>query len=57
MARKPMKIKVKKNALHRTLGVKKGKKLTADQIAVKKGDSALTKKRKIFAQNARKWRH
>lgn len=50
-------IKVKKGALHKQLGVKPGKKLTAKQEAIKPGDSALTKKRKIFAQNARKWNH
>ncbi len=57
MARKPMNLKLKKGALHKELGVKAGKKLTAKQITVHKGDSKLEKKRKVFAENARKWKH
>lgn len=50
-------LKLKKGALHKQLGVKQGKKLSSSQIAVKPGDSTLTKKRKQFAINARKWHH
>ena len=46
-----------KGLLHKNLGVKKGKKLTSKQIAVKPGDSTAVKRRKIFAQNAKKWHH
>ena len=46
-----------KGLLHKNLGVKQGKKLTSSQIAVKPGDSAAVKKRKVFAQNAKKWHH
>jgi len=49
--------KANRGLLHKNLGVKAGKKLTASQIAVKPGDSAAVKKRKVFAQNARKWKH
>lgn len=55
-----MAIKIKKShqgLLHKNLGVKKGKKLTGSQIAIKPGDSPAVKKRKVFAQNARKWNH
>jgi hypothetical protein len=55
--RKKMHLKLKKGALHKELGVAKGKKLTSKQIAVHKGDSKLEKKRKVFAENARKWNH
>jgi hypothetical protein len=48
---------LKKGALHKVLGVKKGKKIPAKKLAIKKGDSALTKKRKQFAINAKKWSH
>jgi hypothetical protein len=54
---KPMKLHLKKGALHKSLGIKKGKKIPAGKLSIKKGDSALTKKRKIFAQNAKKWHH
>lgn len=48
-------IKVKKGALHKELGKPENEKLSSKDIAVKEGDSALTKKRKVFAQNAKKW--
>lgn len=50
-----LKLKLKKNALHKQLGVKKGKKIPASKLAIKKGDSPLTKKRKRFAKTAAKW--
>ncbi len=55
-----MAINIKKShrgLLHKNLGVAKGKKLSASQIAIKPGDSTAVKKRKVFAQNARKWSH
>jgi hypothetical protein len=54
---KKMVLHLKKGALHKTLGVKKGAKIPASKLAIKKGDSALTKKRKQFAKNAAKWHH
>lgn len=50
-------LKLKKGALHKQLGVAKGKKIPASKLAIKKGDSALTKKRKQFAINAKRWKH
>lgn len=47
---------LKKGKLHRALGVKQGKKLTAAQEKVKPSDSLTLKREKIFAQNAKKWR-
>jgi len=52
-----MKLKLKKGALHKQLGVKQGAKIPARDLAIKAGDSALTRKRKQFAINARKWKH
>ncbi len=46
-----------KGCLHRMLGIKPDKKIPAKKLAVKKTDSAILKKRKIFAQNAKKWKH
>jgi hypothetical protein len=50
-----LKLKLKKNALHKQLGIKKGKKIPASKLKVSKSDSPLTKKRKQFAINAKKW--
>jgi tmRNA-binding protein len=50
-----MDLHLKKNALHRELGVKKGEKLTEKEETVHKGDSKLEKERKVFAQNAKHW--
>jgi hypothetical protein len=47
-----------KGKLHADLGVAKGKKLTAGQIAkAKHSSSADERKRATFAQNARGWAH
>ena len=46
-----------KGGLHRSLGVKQGKKLTSAQLEIKPNDSPLVKKRKQFAINARKFKH
>jgi len=50
-----MKLKLKKDALHKALGVSKGEKIPKAKLAAKKGDSPLMKKRKQFAKNAAKW--
>lgn len=54
-----MAINIKKKnqgALHRSLGVKQGKKLTSSQISkAKRSTNPLTRKRATFAANARKW--
>ncbi len=53
-------IKIKKShqgLLHKNLGVAKGKKIPSSKLAVKPGDSAAVKKRKVFAANAKKWKH
>lgn len=52
----PMKLKLKKGALHKELGVKKGEKIPSSKLVIKKTDSPLTKKRKQFAINAKKWK-
>lgn len=57
MARPKLKLKLKKGALHESLGVPKGQPIPASKEAIKPGDSALLKKRKQFAINAKKWRH
>jgi len=64
MPKEPMKdggsIHIKKShrgLLHKNLGVAKGKKIPASKLKVKSTDSAAVKKRKVFAQNAKKWHH
>ena len=58
MARKKkMNLHLKEGALHKQLGVKKGEKIPAGKEEIKPGDSALTRKRKQFAINAKKWNH
>lgn len=60
--RKPMKIHVKKGALHKELGIAQGKKIGTGKLeavkasAKKSGNSTLVK-RATFALNARKWKH
>jgi hypothetical protein len=49
--------KVKQGALRKSLGLSTSKDMPEKDKQVKPGDSALTKKRKIFAQNAKKWNH
>jgi hypothetical protein len=50
-------LKLKKGALHSQLGVKQGKKIPSSKLAIKSTDNPLTKKRKQFALNAKKWNH
>jgi len=47
----------KRGSLRKATGTKKGEKIPASKLKVKAGDSAAMKKKKIFAQNARKWKH
>ena len=46
-----------KGLLHKSLGVPQGKKIPASKLTVKSSDSPAVKKRKVFAQNAKKWSH
>lgn len=57
MARPKLHLKLKKGALHSQLGVPHGEKIPAKDLAIHEGDSELTKKRKRFAQTAKKWKH
>lgn len=55
--KKPLKLKLKKGALHKDLGVAQGKKIPSSKLKIKKGDSPLEKRRKQFAINAKGWHH
>jgi hypothetical protein len=58
MARKKMKIKLKKGALHRQLGIAPGKKIPAGTLQhLTHSSNVRTRRRAVFALNARKWRH
>ena len=58
MARKPMKLKLKKGALHRTLGVPLGKPIPAAKLAAAAhSKNPLTRKRANFALTLKGWRH
>ena len=46
----------KRGSLRKATGTKKGKKISASKLRIKKGDSKAMRKKKIFAQNARKWK-
>ena len=57
MAKKKIYIKPsKKGSLRKATGTKKGKNIAASKLKVKKSDSKAMKKKKVFAQNARKWK-
>ena len=47
----------KRGSLRKATGTPKGKKIPASKLAVKSTDSPAMKKKKIFAQNVRKWNH
>lgn len=49
--------KSKRGSLRKALKTKKGKKIPASQLKDKPGDSKAMKKKKLFARNARKWKH
>ena len=55
-----MAIKIKKShkgLLHKNLGVPQDEKIPASKLKIKESDSSAVKKRKVFAQNAKKWHH
>ena len=55
--RKPMKLKLKKGALRKQTGTKKGKKIPVSTLRrLKRSKNPTTRKRANFALNARKWR-
>ena len=57
MAMKPIMIKkANKGKLHKALGVKKGTKIPASKLAIKKTDSPAVKKEKQFALNSKHWK-
>lgn len=47
----------KVGSLHTLLGISQKNKIPSSKLGVKPGDSPAMKKKKIFAQNARKWNH
>lgn len=53
--KKPLKLDLKKGALHKALWVSQDKKIPAKKEEIKKTDTPLMKKRKQFAINAKKW--
>lgn len=56
--RPPMKLKLKKGALRKQLGVPEGRKISVEQLqAALHSSSPLTRKRAQFAKNAKKWKH
>jgi len=48
---------IKKGALRKSEGLSTTADMPEKDKVIKPGDSALTKKRKVFAQNAKKWNH
>jgi len=50
---KPSKV----GSLRKHLGVSEGEKIPMSKLADKPGDSPAIKKKKVFARNARKWKH
>ncbi|MGA2778674.1 MAG: hypothetical protein ABSF94_14055 [Steroidobacteraceae bacterium] len=57
MARAPMKLKLKKNQLHKDVGKASGVKVTTADIATEKAKGGVFAKRAQFAKNAKKWNH
>ena len=57
MGRAPMKLKLKKNKLHKDIGKAPGIPLTEADIAQEKAQGGVYAKRAQFAENARKWKH
>lgn len=56
MAKSKIYIKpTKRGSLRAATGAKKGEPIPASKLQVKASDSPAMKKKKIFAQNARKW--
>lgn len=55
---KPMHLKLKKGALHRSLGVSQGKKIPHQELVdAAHSPNKLLAKRARFALNAAKWHH
>jgi len=55
--RPPMNLKLKKGALRKATGNSPTGNMPEKDKQIHKGDSALMKRRKVFAQNAAKWHH
>lgn len=55
--RKPMKLHLKKGALHKEMGISKGEKIPVEALEKEKAKGGLAAKRANFALNARKWKH
>lgn len=49
--------KSQQGSLHRHLGIPEGEKIPASDLQDKPGDSPAIKKKKLFARNARSWKH
>ena len=56
MARKIYIKPSKRGSLREALKVPKGKKIPVSKLKIKKTDSAAMKRKKTFADNARKWK-
>jgi hypothetical protein len=57
MARAPLKLKLKKNQLHKDVGKAPGARITEADLAKEKAKGGAFAKRAQFAENARKWKH
>jgi len=58
MAREPLHLDLKKGALRRTLGTKKGKKIPVEKLEeAKHSENPKTRKRANLALVMRKWNH
>jgi hypothetical protein len=57
MARKPLKMSLKKNQMHKDVGKAPGAKITKTDIAKEKSKGGVFAKRAQFAENAKKWSH
>lgn len=56
--RKPMKLNIKKGALHRQLGIPAGRRIpTSTLMRLKRSKNPTTRKRANFALVARHWHH
>jgi len=49
--------KSKRGSLHKALGIPMDKKIPLSMLKDKPGDSEIIKKKKLYARNARKWKH
>lgn len=57
MAGQKMKLKLKKGALHKQLGISEKKKIPVSKLQqAKRSTNPLTRKRATFALTARKWK-